>query len=60
MIDMNGQQKESMRVKLSLVGWIKMFWSGGNMWFREADGSLLYSKMDPDEPQEYIQLIEEK
>jgi hypothetical protein len=30
-IDINGQRMESMRVNLSLVGWIKIFWGGGIM-----------------------------
>ena len=59
-IDINGQKTESIHVKLSLAGWMKVFWGGGEMWFRKSDGRLVLEKMNPDDPNEITQLIEER
>jgi hypothetical protein len=58
-IDMNGQKIESTCVKLSLAGWMKAFWSGGVMWFRNSDGIQILSKMDSKTPEDKTQLVQE-
>ena len=61
-IEVNGQEIESVYVKISLTGWMKVLWSGA-MWFRKSDGTYVYSKMKeqgPTGPITIRQLIKEE
>ncbi len=58
-IQVSGKEIESVYVTLNLTGFLKAFWSGGEMWFRKSDGRFVYQKMNPEEPQDNMQLISE-
>lgn len=60
MIELNGKMIETVHAKISIKGWKKIFWSGGDMWFRKSDGTFIFGKMDPGDPQATIQLIKEE
>ncbi len=59
-IEINGQKVESVYAKISLTGFLKLFWSG-EMWFRKSDGVFILSKMTkgPGAPVSTMKLIEE-
>lgn len=56
----NGEEIESIYVKISLTGFLKLFWSA-DMWFRRSDGTHVYSRMKrgPVGPIMTVQLIKE-
>ncbi len=57
-IDINGQVRESLKAKVTLTGFKKMFWKG-ELWYDPANGDLLRYKANegPNTPVSIITLI---
>ena len=59
-INVNGKESESVYVKITFTGWMKIF-GHQDKWFRKSDGTYIYGKEGGlTEPPTTIQLIEEK
>jgi hypothetical protein len=58
-VPVNGQDIETVYVKANLTGFLKLFWSG-EMWFKKTNGTAVIYKMNPKDPKDISQLLEEK
>ncbi len=60
-IEVNGRGIESVYVRVTMAGWMKVMWHG-DIWFRKSDGTYVFSKIGkgPRAPVTTVQLIREK